>query len=389
MRIALVWTQDLRLVDITVRQELYVRGFEALGHEVTTVCSCQAAEGFPYRVDAIETPSALADPCFWRGKSYDVAVMICWHRMADILSAIRAAGIRTIALADSDGRVSIRAHPRARWEAMVLYQPRWDLKLRATKHWLQLYLFRSRRLDGPILESAQESDVLVFGTGQARVQFRHLLNYYGRGDLDRKVAIAPYPVHERFCTRPIRAAKKDQIVAIGRWDDPQKDAGLLARALRLFLKQNGHTQVLILGRGGATWFGPLARRFSQVRYLGVQSPETVENVLAESRAIVFSSRWESGPIAAWEALALGCTVIGTSIPNLRSICAAEQFGRVSPSRRPSDLAGAIGREMAAWESGRRNPEAIAHGWQARLHPKAVCATLLEALACRYDRMRTH
>jgi hypothetical protein len=52
------------------------------------------------------------------------------------------------------------------------------------------------------------------------------------------------------------------------------------------------------------------------------------------------------------------------------------------------LAGAIGREMAAWESGRRNPEAIAHGWQARLHPKAVCATLLEALACRYDRMRT-
>src|SRR5437016_20156 len=108
MRIALVWNAQARLTDITVRQELYARGFEALGHEVLIVCPAAAAEGYPYPVQAVPLPADLADPSLWQQLGCDVAVMITWHMMAAILRAIRSAGTRVVAIADSDGQISVR-----------------------------------------------------------------------------------------------------------------------------------------------------------------------------------------------------------------------------------------------------------------------------------------
>jgi glycosyltransferase involved in cell wall biosynthesis len=380
MRIALVWNADARLVDITVRHELFVRGFEALGHEVVTACTPRAAEGYAYPVHAVAERGDFADPALWRHLGADVAVMITWHMMTDVLAAIRSAGTRTIAIADSDGQVSTRVHPRATWQGMIATQPRWDLKVRATRHWLQRCLLHGRREDLDKIESTRHSDLVVFGTERARDNFRRILTHYRQHRLARRLTVAPYPVNEAFCGGPIPTRKRNRIVAIARWDSPQKDAGMMAAALRLFLAQKTATEIVLVGRGGEEWFRELARRFPQVRYLGVQSPEKIADILAESRSIVFASRWESGPIAAWEALALGSTVIGAPIPNLACLAADGRFGRVSATRRPADLARAIRDEMRAWEDGRRDSVAIASHWRARLRPAAVCRTLLDGLS---------
>src|SRR5438094_4775432 len=114
-RIALVWNAAARLTDISFRHELYVRGFEALGHQAITVCTRESAEGYACPVHAVAKAADLAEPNLWLRLGCNIAVMVTWHRMADALAAMRAAGTRTVALADSDGQVSMRVHPRATW----------------------------------------------------------------------------------------------------------------------------------------------------------------------------------------------------------------------------------------------------------------------------------
>ena len=380
MRIALVWNAEARLVDITVRHELFVRGFEALGHEVLTVCTAQAAEGYDYAVHLVGDRSDLADPALWQRLRADVAVMITWHRMADVLAAIQSAGTCTIALADSDGQVSMRVHPWATWSEMMASRPRWDLKLRGTKYWLQLCLLQGRREDRDKIESTRYSDAVVFGTDRARDNFGASLSHYGQDQLAARLAVAPYPVNELFCEAPLPLRKRNCMVAIARWDSPQKDADLMAAALRLFFENGARTEMLLIGRGGEDRFDELLRRFPQVRYLGRQGPEAIAGLLADSRSLVLSSRWESGPIAAWEMLALGGTVIGPPIPNLVSIADGGRFGRVSRTRKPAHLAAAMRCEMEAWDCEERDPQAIAAEWRPRLHPTQVCRSYLDCVS---------
>jgi glycosyltransferase involved in cell wall biosynthesis len=287
--------------------------------------------------------------------------------------------MKTLAIADSDGQISCRVHPHARWKEFIAQQPRWDLKVRATKHFLQHYSFSGQHDDSEKLESTKQSDVIAFGSNEAKKKFSQFLHYYGQPHLDRHLVGIPYPVNEKFCERTVPSKKEDRIVAIARWESAQKDARLFTKALELCLKERPQTEVLLLGPGGEHCFSDLMDRFSRVRYLGVQQPEVVAELLADSRAIVFSSRWESGPIAALEALTLGCTVIGTPIPSFVALTAKGEFGRVSASRRPADLARAIHLEMNAWDEERRDARAIARHWRPKLHPTAVCREMLDAL----------
>src|SRR5207302_4946457 len=97
------WQAAARLSDISFRHDLYVRGFEALGHQAIIVCPQESAEGYPGRVHTIASAAELAEPDLWRQLDCNVAVIITWHGMTDVLAAMRAAGTRTVALADSDG----------------------------------------------------------------------------------------------------------------------------------------------------------------------------------------------------------------------------------------------------------------------------------------------
>ena len=282
-------------------------------------------------------------------------------------------------MADSDGQVSPCVHPGATWREMVASQPRWDLKVRATKHWLQRRLFRGRREDLARIESTRHSDRLVFGTERARENFRRLLAYYDQDGLASRLAVVPYPVNEAFCERPIPARKRHRIVAVARWDSPQKDAELMAAALRTYLEQGGQAEIVLIGRGGVERFTELARRFPQVTVVGVRPPEEVVALLAESRSIVFSSRWESGPIAG----------VGDAGARRHHRRAADSEPHLSVGRRPlwphqlntraGGPARAISDEMRAWDQGQRDPVGIAVYWRTRVSPAAVCNGLLAGL----------
>ncbi|MGH7754272.1 MAG: hypothetical protein ACREN5_15815, partial [Gemmatimonadales bacterium] len=104
--IALVWNAPVRLVDITTRYEHYVEGLRDLGYDALTVCPAGTEAGYPYPVHTFTDEREVMDPGFWRSLGCGAVAVITWHRMTNILHAIRAAGIRVLAIADSDGQMS-------------------------------------------------------------------------------------------------------------------------------------------------------------------------------------------------------------------------------------------------------------------------------------------
>jgi len=376
MAIAIVWPAESRLVEISVRFERYIRGFRALGHEAYAVCTSAAALGFAEPAITCSNLAELNSPGFWDRLRPDAALVITWLGMADVLKALRPCCPFIVSIADSDGQVGVRAHPRASWQRMLAQQRTLINKVRAAKFWLQQYLYADRRVAAPAIASAELSDAVIVGSAKSVECLRHFYATMGRADLGRKVHAIPYPVDDCFSTSEVRKDRIERLVAIGRWDDPQKDAPWLAAALELALRRRPTLQVSLFGPGGERCFAPLCRKHQTVLLEGTKSAAIIAQRLAESRALVLSSLWESGPIVASEALSLGCTLIGpASIPSFASAVREGPFGTLAARRSPRALADAVLSEMAAWDAGQRDPIAQASYWRPRFTEAAVCGQL--------------
>jgi glycosyltransferase involved in cell wall biosynthesis len=375
--VGLIWAATTRLSGITVRYERYVRGLRALGHDPLTVCLPAAAAGYPEPVALAPTEAALRDPEFYRPRRFEAALVMTWLGLPEIVAAVKESCPWVVSIADSDGQIGVRTHPGATFRRTVYQHSRFGMKLRAAKYWLQLYALGPAEQDQPVLASAGPADRIAVCSSAAAAHLRRFFDSYRRPDLAGKVMAAPYPIDECYRTPEVPVRRGNQVVAIGRWDDPQKDAGLLCRAADRFLSTGGRAEFLLVGPNGGRAFEALTRRWSQVRYLGPCPPDVVAEHLRNSRVLLLPSRWESGPIVLNEALASGCTVVGTdAIPSVVSACVEGGFGAASRGRSAAGLAQALRSEMSAWERGERNPVAIAAYWRPRFDPVTVCRELL-------------
>ncbi|MDE2923307.1 MAG: glycosyltransferase [Acidobacteriota bacterium] len=387
MRVAVVWNYGTPLRQCSFRFEEYVRGLEALGHEAFVACPESSNDGFPVPIVSPPAGGGLEDAGFWRGLEADVAIVPSFHQMSDLLELIRGAGVRTIAMGDSDGQMGLRAFPLATLRRKV-FSGSSDRghQLRQLRFLARRYLLSFRRTDpqdAEFVRSAGSSDVLILGCEEARSHFRRFLRTAGADRLEDRVHVSPLAIHRVYCESSDLGRDRRGIVAIGRWDDPQKNAPLLVRALSRYLGRAGGEEagdpVRIFGPGGEDRFGALSRRFPNVVYEGPRYPEVLADALAGSRFILFSSRWEGAPHAGCEALSMGATVVGTPIPSLRSWSEGGAYGRVASAHRAGPLAAAIAEEQAAWRRGERDPASIASVWRRRSSGRGVCQTMLEAL----------
>lgn len=378
--IALVWNAPVRLVDITTRFEPYVEGLRECGLEAVTVCPAATDAGYPYSVKTFKDESEIADPRFWKDLGCRAVAIVTWHRMTNILLAARSAGLRTLSIGESDGLVSPRIHPWATFRFMTFLQPSIRGRLGAAKYWLQRFLFGTPGEHRALVENVAAADVTTFAGQGAVDEFCRFLRRVGKGGLENRIAWLPYPVPESFCTTPLPSSRRNRIIAIGRWDSPQKNAPLLMETIRLLAAGGCEAEVLVVGKGSEKRLARLAREIPTVRVLGFQPRDRLRELMGECRSVLISSRWESGPIVAWEMLALGGTVIGTPIPNLRAITTDARFGCVSRSHRPNALAAAVLAEMKAWDRAERDSEMIASHWRPLVSPKGVAGRMIELLA---------
>ncbi len=387
MRVAVVWNYGTPLSQCSFRFEEYILGLEELGHDAFVVCPQSSDDGFPVPTFSPPSDEGLANRRFWLDLKVQVAIVPSFHQMSRLLELLVGIGVRTIAMGDSDGQMGLRAFPLATMRRMV-YAGASDRRHRR-RQFAKLVLrylrsFRRRDLqDAEFLRSARFSDVLVLGNAESRDHFRRFLRTVGAGEHADRVHVAPLAINRVFCEFSDLERERRGLVAIGRWDDPQKNAPLLARALSRYLRGAGNESgvpVHIFGTGGEEHFRDLCRQFPNVIHHGPQHPPVLAEALAGSRSIVFSSRWEGSPHAGCEALSMGATIVGTPIPSLRSWSEDGAYGRVASAHRAGPLARAIADEQAAWRRDDRDPASIAAVWRERSSGLGVCKAMLAALS---------
>jgi glycosyltransferase involved in cell wall biosynthesis len=379
MRIALVWNAPFVHPSLTTAYADYVSGLAALGCEFQAFCQAGTETAFPFPVEVFDGEATISCAAFWAGRGLDVGILITWHRMAGVLQAMRAAGMRTVAIGDSDGQVSLRYHPWPTFRYRTYLQPTWRLKLGAAKFWLSEHLFRGRTHDEILIAATEAADVFALGAPGNVALYRQFLLARGATKAAARVAFIPYPVGEAFCSAPVEVTRKDRVIAVGRWDSVQKNAPLLAATLeRLAVARRG-TEFLIVGPGAESAFAGIANRNPSIQLVGALPRPRVRGLMAAARILLLASRWEGAPIVANEMLALGGTVVGTPIPSLASLLADGRFGRVSRVHTASALARAIQAELADWDQGRRSPLDIANHWRPLLSPVAVTRRFLRLL----------
>jgi hypothetical protein len=280
MKVAIVWNYPSRLLDCSFRFEQYLAGLRTLGHEPVVVCTESSAEGggFDAPVVTAASPAAFEDADFWRRVGAEAAIVVTWLRMPEVLRAIRDAGTRVVAISDSDGLMGMIAFPRAGFERLMVYRDGVADTLKRLKYFAARQLLDRRRgtaEDRTAIESVRASDVVTICHQVGIERFRRFLARYGAEDLAGRLRRVPFTIGASFLACPLPDAKDDRVVTVGRWDDPQKNTPLLARAVDGFLEQRPQTEVVVFGAGGERWLKPLEKRHASFSYRGVQHQEIV------------------------------------------------------------------------------------------------------------------
>ena len=119
------------------------------------------------------------------------------------------------------------------------------------------------------------------------------------------------------------------VVSVGRWDDPQKNARLLGRVLSEYGEQDSETRFVLIGKASNT----ICDAAPRITPLGRVGRDELGTRLSTARICLITSRWESFHIAGHEALASGCTIVGTPIDAVRSMVGDGSWGPSQPARR--------------------------------------------------------
>ncbi len=373
MRVGILLPKAFRPYSIDL--DGYAAEIAGSGHEPVVVCPENEHPNFPFRV-VVYGDGEASRPDFWKALDLERVICMTWFKYPEIFRAIRAAGVRVINRADSDGLVSARVFPAAVFLRLV-HPGRGPLDfLKRLRHFLNWYFFHWRQEDAGILEMMDLSDRVVVETRIFLANFGKFLRFHRRGDLLGKFSVVPHSVPDLFVQAAVSEAPRKTIFCSGRWDDDQKNARLLEACIPRILRSRPDVGFLVAGYGVKNAFRNLAGLDPRVRLAGLLARETLPELLANCRFLFSSSRWESHPIGALEALCCGCTVVGTPVPGIQDIVQGGRYGSVSGAHSPASLSRAVLEELLLWDAGKRKPREIASHWRGEVNNKVVVAQLL-------------
>src|SRR6516225_7448142 len=136
------------------------------------------------------------------------------------------------------------------------------------------------------------------------------------GGIERnRIYYAPYGVRlpDSFATVPIKRHTPIRIGFVGRLEKPQKRVEELLAIVREMDRQNISYQLFIAGAGPEeSWLrGELKSNVERgtVQFLGALSSKEVDKLYGIIDTLLITSKWETGPIVAWEAMARGVLVV--------------------------------------------------------------------------------
>jgi glycosyltransferase involved in cell wall biosynthesis len=348
----------------------------ARGHDASVVCLEGSSITEEDRAMAV-SKEQLESPEFWRSLNADAAIVLSWLFYVETLEAIQTTEAVIVQIGDTDGMDSARVWPL--YNLIRMWYIRRYLKgatahaifkIRRVVFWLRRFLYLYKSEDAVRLRTIMISHRTVLASRSAITNLAVFLRYWGARELEARIECIPYIVHPEILSLTV-PPKRRKVVAIGRWDDGQKDALLLARTLELFLRDQPETEVVIIGQHGHAHFDRLAQKYQRFSYLGHVHRSVIASHLGEAQVVLITSRWESFHIGAHEGLCLGCTLVGPPVIPLPDICLQDGHGTMARRRDSRDLAEALRYELNLWSQGKRDGVKIAEFYRHRVSPKAV------------------
>lgn len=385
--------QDSWSRDITV---LY-RGFCALGHNAQCIrLLSKDGASFPGVMQVEEYD--LHSSTFWQRQGCDLVVVNSWGnpRYNQVISAIKESGSAVFVRLDSDGYNSPwNGFRHYLATSFHIFRERSPVLVSAAKALAKTLVYSIPQVyDQRMLEHLSLADAIGVESNGAYALFSKLLQSYDRDDLVNKLYLFRHPVVPEIDTMDVRGheGRDDCIVAVGRWESPQKDALLLIKTLAIGLASNPTWRADIYGTGATMLHKLVAKHAIDVKQrIHIHGPTPHDRILhgyLQAKICLFSSRYEGCPIAGEEALCLGCSIVGPpDVPSMQDLC-APQFGTLPHSRWPGDTAHALNSEIQLWSSGKRQPTCIATSARRIFSARSICTDILQVYADRSAEIKT-
>lgn len=304
----------------------------------------------------------LESAAWWKSLRIDGLVLYSWGapRYRNIAKAIHQAGIRLVVHMDSSGD-------------FVGVFPKGTSCLRKLLTWGCVKLqdiLRARHLS--------YADIITMCPDAAKAVSRKL--FYGRDIVDKCYPM-PCPVNPHFAYDS--SGKKPLILCIGRWDDEfQKRPSMLMQTLEHLYTLGRQAETRIYGvitPALRCWHTSLRPKLQhQIKLIGAIENAELASEYCAAQIVLCTSSFESSHIVSAEALCCGCSIVTPNRPTpLRDVLwyTTKNSGTISAEDTPESLAEAIRHELQLWESGQRDPQAIAHAWQPHFHADKVFNTI--------------
>ena len=357
----------------------YCRQLRAFGYSPTLVLH-RGSEPTERDFPVVETTAAeMENAQFWRQLAAEAAIFFNWLRAPRILAAMKQAGLYVISRGDSDGQISARVFPGAAWLALENAGDGFLQYLQKRQWWLRRLVLCGTE-DRDMLDTVQQSDAVATECDDSAKHLRRIFAFYKRPELGAKLRVIPHSVSDEILQHNLPGYhKRRALICGGRWQDAQKDPHLLTATLEKLLKKQEDLEVTIVGAGGDQLFEPLSRKFSQVNWRRRVARREIPQLLADSRIVLSSSRWEGYSIIALEGLCMGCTIVAPPLPGFVSMAENGRYGTISRNRTPKALANALEYELGLWDQGERSPAEISAVWRERTNNQTVVGNLVSLI----------
>lgn len=318
---------------------------------------------------------------FWVTISVDAVLII--SRLAPdaakIVKAVKAAGLRLILKADSDGTLGFPLAPNYLRTLSWRQDPLRTL-LRYAKWRLPI-----RRYVGKKIDQIAMADAVIVESPKARSNILSILQYWGCTRVGSKVHFVPNPVAPDVFAVNVATEKQKLVLAVGRWDDAgPKNTAVMVEALVYFLRARWDYRAVIVGAGHDVVARIAAQldkdSLERLDIIGPMDHSHLAQRLAHAQILFMPSRIESFGIVAAEALCVGCSIAVTPVESLDYLAADGFAGTVASGFDTLSVKEALFAEAKRWDAGERNPHAIAAYWRAQLNRQKVAASVLAIIA---------
>ena len=259
------------------------------------------------------SPSQVRDKEWWKNHHPDLVIFGLWTRPKydPTRRAALSATPHVIERADSDGMrtasCGLLTYAKRRFDYFRDRTYQWPslLSIPASIFYALASTLATPWIETRLSRTLKLLPAVAVETPHATALWKSLATRLGVDP--SKIHCVPHPIQTDIFKFDPAVPKKNQIISVGRWDSYQKNLPLLVKTLRDFLDKNPTWTSLVIGSGLPAKSPP-----PQITFLPPLSPPDLARHMQESMIFFFSSRYESFGLAAAEASACGCTVVGPS-----------------------------------------------------------------------------